>query len=138
MKLQESFTRTKWEKEISKEEYFKRGKTEFGIKIDEGGLGGIKDKEREGKYFRRYKFDTDRIPAGITAPDDALIIDGITRLKRNPDWDESQTYVPREDRDEWHIVGLLGQIPITKGQPTASNWIKMNDVSATVEMWFVK
>ena len=52
-KLQESFTRTKWEKEISEEEYIKRGKTEFGIKIDLEGLGGIKDREKEGKYFRR-------------------------------------------------------------------------------------
>ena len=43
-----------------------------------------------------------------------------------------------EDRDEWHIVGLLGQIPVTKGQPTGSNWTKMKDVSNTVEMYFVK
>ena len=50
----------------------------------------------------------------------------------------SKEYKSREERDEWHIVGLLGQIPITKGQPVASNWIKMKDVSDTVEMYFVK
>ena len=58
--------------------------------------------------------------------------------KKNPDYDESKTYSPREERDEWCLVGLLGQIPITKGQPVASNWIKMKDVSDTVEMYFVK
>ena len=59
--------------------------------------------------------------------------------KFNPEYDDSQSesYSTREDRDEWHIVGLLGQIPITKGQPTG-NWIKMKDVSDTVEMYFVK
>jgi hypothetical protein len=67
-----------------------------------------------------------------------------TRRKRNPDFVENldedglQIYSPREDRDEWHIIGLLGQIPITKGQPLADNWIKMKDVSDTVEMYFVK
>ena len=55
----------------------------------------------------------------------------------NLDEDGLQIYSPREDRDEWHIIGLLGQIPITKGQPTGT-WIKMKDVSDTVEMYFVK
>ena len=60
------------------------------------------------------------------------------RKKLNPNYDESQSYTPREDRDEWHIVGLLGQIPVTKGQPVADNWTKMKDVSDSVEMYFVK
>ena len=46
--------------------------------------------------------------------------------------------VSEEERDEWNIIGLLGQVPINKGQPLASNWIKMRDVSATVEMYFIK
>jgi len=61
--------------------------------------------------------------------------DGSQQL--NPSY-VSQPYTPRENRNEWVIVGLLGQIPITKGQPTGSSWIKMGDVSDTVEMWFVK
>ena len=64
--------------------------------------------------------------------------DGTKTNKMNPAYDDSQTYVPREERDEWVVVGLLGQIPITKGQPVAASWIKMNDVSDTVEMYFVK
>ena len=47
-------------------------------------------------------------------------------------------YKSRAEREEWCLVGLLGQIPITKGQPLADNWIKMKDVSNTVEMWLVK
>ena len=87
---------------------------------------------------------TDKIPSDVTVPSDAEIIsteeDGspLMRRKLNPKYTSSLTYVSREDRDEWNIVGLLGQIPITKGQPTGSQWVKMRDISDTVELWFVK
>jgi hypothetical protein len=90
------------------------------------------------------QYCTDKIPSDVTVPNDATVTstekDGskLMRKKLNPDYDESIEYESREDRDEWHIVGLLGQIPITKGQPMSDNWIKMKDVSDTVEMWFVK
>jgi hypothetical protein len=91
-------------------------------------------------YFREHKYHSDRLPEGVTAPDDAKVLENAKykRKKLNPDYDESMEYSPREDRDEWHVVGLLGQIPITKGQPLADNWTKMKDVSDTVEMYFVK
>ena len=89
-------------------------------------------------------YHTDRIPSSVTVPSDAVVTstetDGskLMRKKLNPDWDESKTYVSREERDEWNIVGLMGQIEMTKGQPTGSQWIKMKDISDTVELWFVK
>jgi len=90
-------------------------------------------------YFREHKYHSDRIPDGLTVPDDAEIITPAKqRQKLNPDYDPDREYESREERDEWHIVGLLGQIPTTKGQPVADNWIKMKDVSDTVEMYFVK
>ena len=147
-----------WKEEISFEEYIKRGKDETG-----GVLGGIvKDEKVEGSkakdavldvdgnelepavdavadtYFREHAYHSDRIPEGLTVPDDAeTLTPSHQRKKLNPDYDESQDYVKRADRDEWCLVGLLGQIPITKGQPTG-NWIKMKDISDTVEMYFVK
>jgi hypothetical protein len=87
---------------------------------------------------------TDRIPSDVTVPSGSRIIstkdDGspLMRRKFNPNYSSSLTYVSREDRDEWNIVGLLGQIPVTKGQPTGSQWVKMKDISDTVELWFVK
>ena len=56
----------------------------------------------------------------------------------NPDYDESLEYIPRDKRDEWNSIGLLGQVPITKGQPVASNWIKMSEISDKADMWFIK
>jgi hypothetical protein len=32
----------------------------------------------------------------------------------------------------------MGKLRIRKGQPTGSRWIKMRDVSATVEEWLVR
>ena len=87
---------------------------------------------------------TDRIPSDVTVPSGSRIIstkdDGspLMRRKFNPNYSSSLTYVSREDRDEWNIVGLLGQIPVTKGQPTGSQWVKMRDISDTVELWYVK
>jgi hypothetical protein len=56
----------------------------------------------------------------------------------NPDYDPDQEYTSREDRPEWDTVGLMGKLRIRKGQPTGSNWIKMRDVSDTVEEWLVR
>ena len=42
------------------------------------------------------------------------------------------------DREEWDAVGLLGQLRMKKGQKTGTNWIKMRDISDTVEEWLVR
>ena len=60
------------------------------------------------------------------------------RPKLNPDYDESTQYIPREDRPEWNCVGLLGQLPLRKGQPVAPTWVKIKDISDKVELWLVK
>jgi hypothetical protein len=90
-------------------------------------------------------YQTDLIPDDVTVPDDAVVIskenDGVTNLKRrkvNPSWDATATYIPRSDRKEWDTVGLMGKLRLRKGQPTGSNWIKMRDISDTVEEWLVR
>ena len=93
-------------------------------------------------------YETDKIPSDVKPPSDAVVIsvaqDGdrkgekLQRKKRNPDYDASKTYVNREGRDEWQVVGLLGQVRITKGQRMGDRWIKMRDVSSTVEEWMIK
>jgi hypothetical protein len=60
------------------------------------------------------------------------------RRKLNPDYDPNVEYIPRKDRPEWDCVGLMGKLRIRKGQITGSRWIKMRDVSDTVEEWLVR
>ena len=67
-----------------------------------------------------------------------VILDENNNQQISSSHDPSGSYIPREKRDEWNLVGLLGQVQITKGQPVASTWIKMKDISDTVEMWLVK
>jgi hypothetical protein len=95
-----------------------------------------------------HSYATDRIPDDITAPSDATVIvtekDGagntinLQRKKLNPDWDNSKTYVRRKNRKEWDAIGLMGKLRILKGQPTGTNWIKMRDISDTIEEWLVR
>ena len=58
--------------------------------------------------------------------------------KRNPDYDESQAYAPREERDEWNLIGLLGQVQIKANEPTRPTWIKMKQISDSVDLWLVR
>ena len=62
----------------------------------------------------------------------------FTHRRLNPNYNPDTTYVPREDRSEWDCVGLMGKLRIRKGQITGSRWIKMRDVSDTVEEWLVR
>ena len=62
----------------------------------------------------------------------------LTRRKLNPNYDASKTYVSRPERKEWDAVGLMGKLRMKKGQKTGTNWIKMRDVSDTVEEWLVR
>jgi hypothetical protein len=56
----------------------------------------------------------------------------------NPNYDENLEYTPRSQRQEWSCVGLMGKLRIKKGQQTNSNWIKIRDISDTVEEWLIK
>ena len=58
--------------------------------------------------------------------------------KENPDWDKSKEYVPREQRPEWATVGLLGQVWIKRGQPTAPQWRRIGKENEDAELWLVK
>jgi hypothetical protein len=60
------------------------------------------------------------------------------RRQLNPDYNSDTEYVTREKRAEWDTVGLMGKLRIRKGQITGARWIKMRDVSDTVEEWLVR
>jgi hypothetical protein len=56
----------------------------------------------------------------------------------NPEYDPDTEYISRENRPEWSTVGLMGKIRLRKGQIVAAGWIKMRDISETIEEWLIK
>jgi hypothetical protein len=76
-------------------------------------------------------------PEAADVPEDATVL-VQQRRKLNPDYDPDQEYISREQRPEWDCVGLMGKLRIRKGQPIGSRWIKMRDISDSVEEWLVR
>ena len=54
------------------------------------------------------------------------------------DYDETRDYTTRRGRGEWDTIGLMGKIKVRTGQATGSRWIKMKDVSDSIQLWLVK
>lgn len=105
---------------------------------------GFKDgkKLEDGTYeqvpnMKVFSDDIEKLPEGLSIPEGTEVITQ-QRRKLNPDYNPEYEYIPREERAEWNLVGLLGQIPITKGQPVDPRWIKMGDISETIELWLVR
>ena len=73
----------------------------------------------------------------LTIPEDAEVI-----VKQRPvyadDYDSDIEYTPRRERVEWEAIGMLGKLPLYKGQPTKSTWRKLYDLSDETEMWLVR
>ena len=91
-----------------------------------------------------YTYEDWNIPSDVTVPSHATYHthdgDGnkFNHRKLNPAWDENLTYVDRKHRKEWETIGLVGKLRLKKGQPTDSRWIKMRDISSSVEEWLVR
>jgi len=94
--------------------------------------------------IEKHSYEDWNIPAGVVVPDDAVVSatdengQPYKHRRLNPDYNPETAYVSREDRPEWDTVGLMGKLRIRKGQITGARWIKMRDVSDTVEEWLVR
>jgi hypothetical protein len=89
-----------------------------------------------GKYLRD-EFGTYILEDYEVVDDDGNLVTQ-QRRKLNPAYDPDVEYISREDRPEWDCVGLMGKLRISKGQPTGSRWIKMRDISHSIEEWLVR
>lgn len=56
----------------------------------------------------------------------------------NPDYDPDRAYVPRSARPGWVLVGLLGQIPMRRGQPAGDRWRFMGEYATGTDLWLVR
>lgn len=94
------------------------------------------DEQQEKWGEVEHSYYSDQVPDGIEVPADVERKPSKRRIL-NPDY-ESGTYIPRIERKEWDPVGILGICRLRKGQQVSTSWVKMRDVSETVEEWFVK
>ena len=92
----------------------------------------------------KHSYETDKIPSDVTVPEDAVVSDKnedgneLKRRKLNPDYDDTNTYIPRNERQEWDAIGMVGKLRMRSGQPTGDRWIKMRDIASGVEEWLVR
>ena len=92
----------------------------------------------------KVNYATDRIPSDVTVGVGSSVLstdakgNTLTRKKLNPSWDSTATYIPRKDRKEWDIVGLMGKLKVKSDQPIGTKWIKIREVSASVHEYLIR
>ena len=93
----------------------------------------------KGEDFAVYERDELAKDSNWTPPEGATSSTQSVR-KLNPNFNESldATYESREVRNEWWIIGLLGQIQVKAGEPVNPRWIKMKNISDAVELYYVR
>ena len=93
---------------------------------------------------KQHSYEDWNLPEGLIIPESAVIKthddkgNRFTHRKLNPEYNKILEYIPREERPEWDTVGLVGKLRVRKGQVIDSRWVKMKDISATVEEWLVR
>ena len=85
---------------------------------------------------KNHSYDEDRVPEGITVPDD------VSRRLHNreritPGYDDTAVYIPRDKRKEWCPVGLVGKVRLRDGCPTNPNWRYMKTVAGK-QLWLIR
>ncbi len=80
---------------------------------------------------------TNQIPNGVTVPENKEVVPAMMK-KINPAYDPQQSYTARSKRPEWHIVGMLGQIPVKNGQVLGQRWQLMKDASSNAKIYLVR
>jgi hypothetical protein len=82
--------------------------------------------------------DTSNVPKGAVKKTNDALGNPLTRPKLNPNYDPATTYVPRSKRKEWAAIGLLGKLRVRTGETVGSNWVKMRDITDSIEEWLVR
>lgn len=86
---------------------------------------------------KEVSYPFDGVPGGVSVPEDKTTV-VQQRKKLSPEFDPTLEYIPREQRREWSPIGLMGKLRLRKGQVTDIRWIKLADISDTIEEWLVR
>ena len=93
---------------------------------------------------KKHSYESHNISEDVIVPENAIVKthddegNKFQHYKLNPAWNKDSEYINRENRDEWLIIGLVGQVKVLKEQIMGERWKKMRNVSASVEEWFIR
>lgn len=99
---------------------------------------GKYEKDVWGNYvFEEYTYEE---TAGINEDtgEPNIVIKTGSRRKISTSYDPNLTYIPRDQRPEWNVVGLLGQIRVLKNQQIPTRWIKIKDINNDIAIYLVR
>lgn len=96
-----------------------------------------KEVYHEEKYHAYY---SNQVPDGIVVSETKQVETGKQMKKLNPSYDPALSYTPRSNRPEWHIIGMMGQVPVKNGQVLGSSWKLMKNIGdgSVAKMYLVK
>ena len=80
--------------------------------------------------------DENDIPSDVVVPDDASRRIHHRYIESST-YDSSQAYVPRDQRGEWGIVGLLGKVRVRNDSPKHPNWKYIKTIAGK-DLWLIK
>lgn len=68
----------------------------------------------------------------------AYILNEAGERQLNPDYDPEKEYISREDREEWNVIGMLGQIPVSNSSGIHPSWKLMKVLDDNNKLYLVK
>ena len=80
--------------------------------------------------------DENDVPSDVVVPDDASRRIHHRYIESST-YDSSQAYVPRDQRREWGIVGLLGKVRVRNDSPKHPNWKYIKTIAGK-DLWLIK
>lgn len=100
------------------------------------GAPGVIGNAAEANWANLYMTDAFGAPIWTETVD----VDGQTYRSHavNPEYDPNRSYIPRSQRPEWVLIGLLGQVPVCQGQPLGDRWRVMRPAADGVDLIFIR
>lgn len=86
---------------------------------------------------KHHNYRVGKIPEVVTVPPDA-VRKTVKVARVSAAHDPSRPYVGRLERPEWDAISYSGKERVLKGEAMGKGWLKIRDVSASVEEWLVR
>jgi hypothetical protein len=102
-------------------------------------VGNSAEEEWHGRWLRALDGSYLTHDVVLEVPSDPPTEPLIVRSRvLNPDYDPTVPYIPRSDRPEWYLVGLMGRVLLLPDQPTGARWKRLRKHNDLYDEWLVR